>query len=100
VIRYPIRLLRGVFITPLFVTDAPGGGGKRDLHSYDYYNELTGISVYRSPGVEEEKVYLYFDPIQLLSSEGQALWKDPRNHEDLIQEALKSSGNKSLVHTF
>jgi lysine 2,3-aminomutase len=97
------KFIRGAtagFNTPLFVTDAPGGGGKRDLHSYDYYNELTGISVYRSPGVDEEKVYLYFDPIQLLSIEGQALWKDPLNHEDLIQEALRSSGNESLVHTF
>ncbi|MDW3195820.1 MAG: KamA family radical SAM protein [Cytophagales bacterium] len=34
------KAVRGVtagFNTPLFVTDAPGGGGKRDVHSYDYY---------------------------------------------------------------
>ena len=50
------KQVRGVtagFNTPLFVTDAPGGGGKRDVHSYDYYNELTGISIYRSPSVDE-----------------------------------------------
>ena len=43
--------VRGVtagFNTPLFVTDAPGGGGKRDVHSYDYYDETSGISVYRN----------------------------------------------------
>jgi lysine 2,3-aminomutase len=84
------------FNTPLFVMDAPGGGGKRDLHSYDYYNDVTGISVYRSPSVDEEKVYLYYDPLQLLPKEGQDLWADPKNHKMIIDEAIKKSGNKEL----
>ena len=84
------------FNTPLFVMDAPGGGGKRDLHSYDYYDEVTGISVYRSPSVDEEKVYLYFDPIHLLPEEGKKLWEDAKNHQQLINEAIKKSGNKEL----
>lgn len=84
------------FNTPLFVTDAPGGGGKRDLHSYDYYNDTTGISVYRSPSVDEEKVYLYFDPLHLLPQEGQELWSDPKNHDDMINQAISESGNKKL----
>ena len=84
------------FNTPLFVTDAPGGGGKRDLHSYDYYNETTGISVYRSPSVDEEKVYLYFDPLHLLPQEGQQLWSDYTNHDHMINEAIRASGNKKL----
>jgi lysine 2,3-aminomutase len=84
------------FNTPLFVTDAPGGGGKRDLHSYDYYNINTGISVYRSPSVDNEKVYLYFDPLDLLPEEGQQLWQDAKNYDDMISEAITNSGNQDL----
>lgn len=93
------RYVRGVtagFNTPLFVTDAPGGGGKRDVHSYDYYDELTGISIYRSPSIDIEKVFLYFDPIDLLPEEGRKLWADEKNHEELIENALKKSGYGNL----
>ncbi len=93
------KAVRGVtagFNTPLFVTDAPGGGGKRDVHSYDYYDEVTGISIYRSPSVDDTKLYLYFDPIESLPSEGQKLWEDESLHEDLIQNAIKNSGYASL----
>jgi lysine 2,3-aminomutase len=84
------------FNTPLFVMDAPGGGGKRDLHSFDYYDDVTGISVYRSPSVDEEKVYMYFDPLHLLPQDGRNLWEDPGNHQKLIEDAIKASGNKEL----
>ena len=79
------KKVRGVtagFNTPLFVTDAPGGGGKRDVHSYDYYDDT--------------KLYLYFDPIDSLPSEGQKLWEDESVHDDLIQNAIKNSGYQSL----
>jgi lysine 2,3-aminomutase len=91
--------VRGVtagFNTPLFVTDAPGGGGKRDVHSYDYYDKVTGISVYRSPSVDSSKLYLYFDPINSLPAEGRKLWEDNSLHDDLIQNAINKSGYKSL----
>ncbi|MBZ0245544.1 MAG: KamA family radical SAM protein [Cyclobacteriaceae bacterium] len=94
------RAVRGVtagFNTPLFVTDAPGGGGKRDVHSYDYYDKVTGISVYRSPSVDEDKLYLYFDPISSLPIEGQKMWEDESVHEDLIQNAIKASGFAHLT---
>ncbi|MCF7808407.1 MAG: KamA family radical SAM protein [Candidatus Marinimicrobia bacterium] len=89
------RHVRGTtagFNTPTFVTDAPGGGGKRDIHSYDHYDEVSGISVYRSPSVDEDKLYLYFDPIYLLPKEGQDLWRDPKNHDDLVKDALSQMG--------
>ncbi len=92
------KAVRGVtagFNTPLFVTDAPGGGGKRDVHSYDYYDEVTGISIYRSPSVDDSKLYLYFDPIDTLPSQGQKLWEDESLHDDLIQNAIKNSGSQS-----
>ncbi len=94
------RAVRGVtagFNTPLFVTDAPGGGGKRDVHSYDYYDRVTGISVYRSPSVDDSKVYLYFDPISSLPPEGRKMWEDESVHEDLIQNAIKASGYGDLT---
>lgn len=93
------KKVRGVtagFNTPLFVTDAPGGGGKRDVHSYDFYDETTGISVYRSPSVDDSKLYLYFDPISSLPSDGQKLWEDNSLHDDLIKNAVKASGYGSL----
>ncbi len=37
------------FNTPTVVVDAPGGGGKRDAHSYEHYDRTTGISVYTAP---------------------------------------------------
>ncbi len=94
------RAVRGVtagFNTPLFVTDAPGGGGKRDVHSFDYYDRTTGISVYRSPSVDADKIYLYFDPISSLSEEGQKLWEDESLHQDLIENAIKASGFSNLT---
>ncbi|MEA3286567.1 MAG: KamA family radical SAM protein [Candidatus Marinimicrobia bacterium] len=97
------RHVRGAtagFNTPTFVTDAPGGGGKRDIHSYDYYDEVTGISVYRSPSVEDEMVYLYYDPIHLLSEKGQKLWEDPSMHEKMILDAIEKAGYQDFSQAY
>ncbi len=80
------------FNTPTFVTDVPGGGGKRDAHSHDHYDETTGVSVYRSPSVDPEKVYLYFDPIHLLPEEGRRRWRDPAEHRRIVGEAIDAAG--------
>jgi lysine 2,3-aminomutase len=80
------------FNTPVFVNDVPGGGGKRDVHSFDYYDEGTGVSVYRSPNVDEQKAYLYYDPIDRLPEEGRRRWADEAEHEAIVQEALKKAG--------
>ena len=69
------------FNTPTFVTDVPGGGGKRDLHSFDHYDEETGISIYRSPAIDADRAYVYFDPIHRLPAGGQARWADERQHD-------------------
>src|SRR3954464_5176558 len=84
------RGLRGLtsgFNTPLVVVDAPGGGGKRDAHSFEHYDRTTGISVYTSPNVHPGKLYYYFDPIDLLPAEGRARWADPADHQLMIDEA-------------
>ena len=76
------------FNTPTFVVDAPGGGGKRDAHSYEYYDRRTGISVYTAPAVKPGRFFYYFDPLDLLPEEGQRRWADPAEHEKMILEAL------------
>jgi lysine 2,3-aminomutase len=79
------------FNTPLVVVDAPGGGGKRDAHSYEHYNRETGISVFTSPSVHPGVRYFYFDPIDLLPPSGQARWADPSQHQAMIEEARSAS---------
>ena len=75
------------FNTPTFVVDAPGGGGKRDAHSYEYYDRTTGISVYTAPSVRPGAFFFYFDPLDLLPPEGQARWADPAEHPRMLAEA-------------
>ena len=93
------RHVRGTtagFNTPTFVVDAPGGGGKRDVHSYDHYDETTGVGVYRSPSVDERHVYLYFDPIDRLPEDGRVRWEDPEEHGVMVDEALRAAGLEDL----
>jgi lysine 2,3-aminomutase len=77
------------FNTPTFVCDAPGGGGKRVVHSYEHYDRVTGVSVYMAPSVKEGQYFLYFDPIHSLPAEGQARWADVTQHEKIVEEALE-----------
>ncbi|MBL8973083.1 MAG: KamA family radical SAM protein, partial [Myxococcales bacterium] len=86
-----VRGLTAGFNTPTFVVDAPGGGGKRDVHSFEHYNPVTGISVYRSPNVNPEAFYCYFDPIELLPAEGQRRWADPGQHDVMLDEAITAA---------
>ena len=79
------------FNTPTFVVDAPGGGGKRDAHSFEHYDRTTGISVYRAPSVRSG-AFLYFDPIDCLPPEGQRRWAEPAEHERMVDEALTAAG--------
>lgn len=76
------------FNTPLFVVDAPGGGGKRDAHSFEYYDRETGISVYQAPSVKVGQFFLYFDPLHQLSTAVQRRWADPNEHDAMVQSAL------------
>lgn len=76
------------FNTPLFVVDAPGGGGKRDVHSFEWYDRETGISVYQAPSVKPGQFFLYFDPIHQLSTAVQRRWADPNEHELMVQSAI------------
>ena len=62
------------FNTPRVVCDAPGGGGKREISSYTLYDQEIGVSAWTSPTAKPGEIFYYYDPIQRLSNEGQALW--------------------------
>jgi lysine 2,3-aminomutase len=95
---YLEKAVRGTtagFNTPTFVVDAPGGGGKRVVHSYEHYDRTTGISVFMAPSVKPGQYFLYFDPLHLLPEAGQRRWADPAEHNKMVQEALdKAHANR------
>jgi len=79
------------FNTPTFVCDAPGGGGKRDVHSYDYYDRENGICVYSAPSVKPGEWFVYYDPIDRLSAAAQVRWANPKIHQEMIDAALDAA---------
>jgi lysine 2,3-aminomutase len=85
------------FNTPAVIVDAPGGGGKRDIHSYEHYDPETGICVYTAPAVKDG-YFLYFDPINLLSEQAQARWADPSEHKRMIDDALAAARDNGGQH--
>jgi lysine 2,3-aminomutase len=76
------------FNTPTFVVDAPGGGGKRDVHSFEHYDRETGISVYMAPSVKQGQYFLYFDPLHQLSTAVQRRWADPAERDLMTAAAI------------
>jgi lysine 2,3-aminomutase len=83
--------VRGVtagFNTPTFVCDTPGGGGKRCLHSYEYYNRETGVAIYTAPSVKPGKFFVYCDPLHTLSEAARRRWADPAEQQKMIDEAV------------
>jgi lysine 2,3-aminomutase len=83
--------VRGVtagFNTPTFVCDTPGGGGKRCLHSYEYYNRETGVAIYTAPSVKPGKFFVYCDPLHTLSEAARQRWANPQEQQVMIDQAL------------
>lgn len=78
------------FHTPTFVCDAPGGGGKRVVHSFEHYDRDSGISVYAAPSVKPG-YFLYYDPIDTLAPEIQARWKIPAEQDAMIAAAVAAA---------
>ena len=92
--------VRGVtagFNTPTVVVDAPGGGGKRDIHSYEHYNPETGISVYTAPAVKDG-FFFYYDPISVLPAESQRRWADPIERRKMIITATTAAQDNVEQH--
>jgi lysine 2,3-aminomutase len=86
------KAVRGVtagYNTPTFVCDAPGGGGKRDVHSFEWYDRETGISVWTAPSVKPGEHFLYFDPLDTLAPEVRLRWSVPELQDRMIADALE-----------
>ncbi len=87
------KAVRGVtagFQTPTFVCDAPGGGGKRVVHSFEHYDRDTGVSVWAAPSVKPG-FFLYYDPIDTLAPEIQARWADAGEQDRMIEAAIAAA---------
>jgi lysine 2,3-aminomutase len=94
------KLVRGAtagFNTPMFMVDAPGGGGKRDVHSHEHYDRGTGVSVFAAPSVKPGQLFTYFDPIAGLPAHQQRRWSQPAEQQAMIQDALaKARASRGL----
>jgi lysine 2,3-aminomutase len=86
-----VRGITAGFNTPTFVVDAPGGGGKRDAHSHEYYDRDTGISVFAAPSVKPGQLFMYFDPLHQLSTHQQRRWADTEEQQVMIHDALNKA---------
>jgi lysine 2,3-aminomutase len=87
------KAVRGVtagFQTPTFVCDAPGGGGKRVVHSFEHYDRTTGVSVWAAPSVKPG-FFLYFDPIDTLAPDIQARWADVAEQDKMVEAAIAAA---------
>jgi lysine 2,3-aminomutase len=76
------------FNTPAFVVDTMGGGGKRDAHSFEYYDREHGIAVFTSPAVKPGVKFLYFDPLLTLPEAARQRWQNPADRDQIIKAAL------------
>jgi lysine 2,3-aminomutase len=64
-----IRGLTAGFMTPNFVVNLPGGGGKRLACSYETYDRNVGRSTFLSPSSKDsKKVWEHWDPLYSLPS--------------------------------
>ena len=88
------KRVRGVtagFNTPTFVVDTLGGGGKRNAHSHEHYDRETGIAVYTSPAIREDRLFFHFDPIDTLGDDARRRWSDPDEQRRMIAAARKTA---------
>jgi len=76
------------FDTPHVVCDLLGGGGKRQIHSWERYDRGLGLAVFRSPVVDPDGLFLHADPLRGLEPAVQRLWADPGERADSIARQL------------
>ena len=79
------------FMTPTFVCDTAGGGGKRALHSYELYDEDRGVAVYRSPVVDPERLFFHFDPLRSLPPSVRKAWLHSELSQAMVQAAVRAA---------
>jgi lysine 2,3-aminomutase len=74
------------FNTPRVVCDAPGGGGKREVSSFDSYDRELGISSWSAPSVKGKETFYYYDPIDRLGDAGREFWNNREGLEERLAE--------------
>ena len=82
-----IRGATAGFNTPTLVVDAPGGGGKRDAHSYEHYDRTTGVSVFTAPAVHPGEIVLLLRPDRPPAARGPGPLGRPRRARRMVEEA-------------
>ena len=90
-IEKEVRGTTAGFNIPLFIVDTMGGGGKRDIHSFEHYNRETGVSVYRAPAVKRDQFFTYLDPLRTLPENVRKDWADPAKREQMLAAAFEEA---------
>lgn len=67
------------FQLPRFIVDLPGGGGKRSVYEYEFYDKKYGVYGFKSPIISGDKIYYYCDPLRYLEPNIQKEWLDKKN---------------------
>lgn len=83
------------FHTPAFVVDTMGGGGKRDAHSFEFYDRVHGIAVFTSPAVKPGQWFVYFDPLLGLAPEVRGRWQHPEERQAMVADAIRQAGGEA-----
>jgi lysine 2,3-aminomutase len=96
-IEKSVRGATAGYNTPTFVCDTPGGGGKRDVHSFEWYDRDTGVSVWTAPSVRPGQYFVYFDPLNTLTPTMQARWSVPELQDRMIADALAHAGGTTAA---
>jgi lysine 2,3-aminomutase len=81
------------FNTPTFVLDTMGGGGKRNVHSYEHYDRQNGIAVFTSPAVKPGEFFFYLDPLYELDSAAAQRWGEVDKRRDMLAAAVQAAGD-------
>lgn len=74
------------FNVPRFVCDTLGGGGKRQVSSYECYDREIGVSAWVAPRVKPGKLFYHYDPVDQLPESGRAVWA---NHNERTRRLAK-----------
>jgi len=86
------KLVRGTtsgYNTPLFVVDLAGGGGKRDIHSYEIYDRDIGLSIFKAPNVKNDSYFFYCDPLRSIEPYFRNMWLDARKRQYMMSSLLR-----------
>jgi lysine 2,3-aminomutase len=94
------KLVRGVTSghnMPTYVLDAPGGGGKRNLYSFEYYDRQSGISIYSAPSVKPGELFMYGDPLHYMSHDMRRRWRHADSRREMLEDALATARRNLAV---